>query len=509
MGLAIEHDSFEESDYRRFAERLKSSLTALEELLGRPGFGVGEISLGAELELALVGRNARPLHLNLEVIGETLDPRVTFELNRFNLECNLRHAPMRGRPFEALRHEFEGALAEVSRAAALHGGRVVPVGILPTLDEVDLQSGAMTDTARFRALSSAITRLRREPFSLRIDGEDPLDIRCDDVTYEGAATSLQVHLRIDPGRFSEVFNAAQLVTAPVLAVSGNSPIFLGRRLWHETRVALFKQAVDLRDDHAKRNNQLARVSFGTGWTIDGALELIAAAVEQHAVLLPILASEDPLACLRAGGIPALEEIRLHQGTVWHWNRPVYDPAGGGHLRIEMRALPAGPTTIDMLANTALLVGATLGMAPEMADICERFPFEAAHNNFYRCAQEGLEARLQWPASETTGPEGECTAQSLLPRLLPIARRGLVEAGVEEQEADSLLSVIAARCESGQTGAQWQRRVLARLANRMEPVRARAEMLERYIECSRTGLPVHEWPIEAGDESEARASDAGD
>ena len=491
MGAEIERERFEAADYARFGVRLQQSLQALRELLARPGFGEGPRSLGAELELFLVDAAARPLPLNQAVLRETLDPRFTVELDRFNLECNLRPAPLQGRPFEALRREIEGALIELRRAAGAHRGRIALVGILPTLRPGDLAPGAMTDLARFRALSAGLQRLRREPFRVCIDGADPLDIRCDDVTFEGANTSLQVHLRVAPAEFAAVYNAAQLATAPVLCVAANSPTFLGHRLWEETRIALFKQAVDPRGPERGR---AARVGFGTGWLRGSAIELFAESIELHEPLLPVLSDEHPLECVRAGGVPSLREMRLHQGTVWSWNRAIYDPAGGGHLRVEMRGLPAGPGVADMLANTAFLVGLTLGLAPGAEGWTAELPFAMAEHNFYRAAQHGLDAELSWPA----GP-GEAArtlpARELVAELLPLAQRGLEAAGVASEESGALLDLIARRAHSGRTGAAWQRQTLARLEVGRDRGDALAAMLERYLVHSESGRPVHEWPLD--------------
>ena len=238
------------------------------------------------------------------------------------------------------------------------------VGILPTLRAEDLQLAALSDAARYRALNNGLRRLRQEPFRIRIDGADPLELAADDVGLEGANTSFQVHLRVDPDRFADHFNAAQLATGPVLAVAGNSPTFLGHRLWEETRVALFKQAVDDRDAAGRSSRRVSRVAFGTGWIATGAMELLEESVRLHEPVLPVLGAERPLERLAAGRVPALDELRLHQSTVWRWNRAIYDPAGGGHLRIELRALPAGPTVVDMLANAAFLLGLTLALAPD-------------------------------------------------------------------------------------------------------------------------------------------------
>lgn len=488
MGREIDRERFDESDFVRFRERLDRSLHALRELLERPGFGEGDASLGAELELFLVDARAAPLPLNQAVLAETVDPRMTVELDRFNLECNLRWSPLSGRPFEALGRELEGALAEVRRAAAAHAGRVAMIGVLPTLRATDLERSAMTDNPRYRALSASLRRLRSGPFTMRIDGAEPLEIDCDDVTFEGAATSLQLHLRIRPDAFARVYNAVQLVTAPCLAAAGNSPTFLGHHLWEETRVALFKQSVDARGPGRSRD---ARVSFGSDWVADGAFELFAESVSRHEPLLPLLGDEDPLACVRGGGVPRLDEVRLHQGTVWGWNRAIYDPADGGHLRIEARALPAGPTVVDMLANAAFLLGAGLGLSSDTEAWIGRMPFDAAHRNFYRAAQLGLSAKLLWPTDSGDALD-LVHAGELVLRLLPLARRGLADAGVSPEDSEPLLDVIASRVRSGRTGAVWQREALVRLERSGDRSTALAAMLEHYIENAEGGAPVHRW-----------------
>ena len=448
---------------------MERCLEALRLLLQRPGFGVGTTTLGAELELFLVDALGRTLPQNQAVLDEAGDERVTLELDRFNLELNPSPSSLDGRPFSGLGREMHGALERVRLAARAHGGRVAMIGILPTLREEDLHRSAITDSHRYRALNHGIQRLRQEPFRVEIAGSggELLAIQRDDVVLEGANTSFQVHLRVAPERFGRAYNATQLATAPVLAVAGNSPLFLGRRLWEETRIALFEQSVRLHDP-----------------------------------LLPMLADEDPLECLAAGGLPELEELRLHQSTVWRWNRAIYDPGYGGHLRIEMRALPAGPTIVDMLANAAFHVGVALAVAPGAAEWTTTMPFARANANFYQAARHGLDAELDWPA-DVGGPGGRgepapprrIRAAELVRALVPRARRGLEHAGVPGDEIERLLGVVDERAASGQTGAVWQLRTLAALEPRLGQERALAAMLERYLELSHSDQPVHTWPLQ--------------
>src|SRR6516225_5713374 len=396
MGTDIDKEEFDERDYARFAERLEECLTVLGRLLDQPGFGAGPATVGAELELFLIDSAARTLPHNQAIRAAVADPRVTVELNRFNLELNATPALLAGRPFATLGGELNLLVDQVTHAARDYGGRVAVIGILPTLSLTDLGPGAMTDLPRYRVLAGGLRRLRQDPFRIRIAGADPLELASNDVGLEAANTSFQVHLRVDPADFTRTYNAVQLASAPVLAVAGNSPTFLGHRLWEETRIAVFKQSVDDRPGHGPRRRP-ARTALGTGWVRGGPLELFTESIRLHQPVLPVLGHPGPIASAAGPQPPPLDELRLHQGTVWRWNRPIYDPASGGHLRIEMRALPAGPTVTDMLANAAFLIGLTLWLAAQDERWTYALPFERADHGFYRAAQHGLAAELSWPA----------------------------------------------------------------------------------------------------------------
>lgn len=495
MGLAIEKESFEEWEFERFEKRLHSNLDALEILLRRDDFGIGESSLGAELELDLIDNLGQPLSVNRDVLSQHVDDRLQLELTRFNLEYNLSPVASAGSPFSKIQQEMELALASLDQPVAEHGGRAVAIGILPTLRPEQLQRSALTDLPRYRALSAGLRRIRRAPFRIQIDGEESLNLTCDDVTLEGANTSFQVHLRVNPADFAATYNAAQLATSLAVAVSGNSPIFLEHCLWEETRVALFKQAVDARSANTREWRRAARVPFGHGWVRTGAFELLAEAVRLFPPILPVCGAEDPMAVVKAGGIPQLAELRLQQGTVWQWNRAIYDPASGGHLRIEFRALPSGPTPRDMMANAAYIVGLAVGLAGQMYGLLPAFPFRYAEYNFYRASQDGLKARLLWPTLKGLSPE-EASAADLVLRTLPTAQAGLELLGVDAGEASKLISIIEERTRSGQTASRWQRRMLAQLEKGLDRQAALASMLSRYTDLSRSDIPVSDWPLDA-------------
>jgi gamma-glutamyl:cysteine ligase YbdK (ATP-grasp superfamily) len=485
----IDNENFGDHDYARFAERLAECLSAFGQLLERPGFGVGRATIGAELELFLVDHNTRPLPYNQAIRAAVADPRVSVELDRFNLELNASPVFLAGSPFAALGGELNVLLDRVADAAKDHAGRPAVIGILPTLRLADLGPGMITKVPRYPALNSGLRQLRQGPFRIHIAGADPLELASEDIALEGANSSFQVHLRVDPADFTRTYNAVQLATAPVLAVAGNSPTFLGHRLWDETRIALFKQSVDDRPSRGPRRRP-ARTTLGTGWLRGGPLELFTESVRLHQPLLPVLRQPPPPG--PGGPAPPLTELRLHQGTVWRWNRVIYDPTSGGHVRIEMRALPAGPTVIDMLANAAFLIGLSLWLAAQDQQWTYALPFERADHGFYRAAQRGLSARLTWPTSRR-GQIRTLTAAKLVPELVPAARQGLLQAGVATAEADGLLAVISARAATGQTGAAWQRATLAAAERRHSRERALAIMLDHYLQYAHTGQPVHTWP----------------
>jgi hypothetical protein len=499
MGVEIDKSEFTEEELAQFKQRLPEQLTALERVIARPGFGVGPRTIGAELELFLVDPQGRPLPVAHEVLRRVESPRVSPELDKFEIELCTRPAPLAGRPFEALERDMARERDLIDAAARELGARTVAVSILPTLQRRDLTAKAITALPRYHALTAGMRQMRQAPFRICIDGADPLELMSNDAAMEGANTAFQIHLLAAPAEFAGLFNAALLACAPALAAAGNSPTFLGHRLWEETRVAVFKQAGDLRPPGSSEDWRIpARINFGTGWMRDGAGEQFRESVALHEPLLPVLhpGGADDLAKAEAGGLPALAELRLHHGTVWYWNRAVYDPTGDGHLRIELRALPAGPTSADMVANAAFLLGLVLDLAPEVGQLLPGIPFACAERNFYRAAQQGLAAELLWPVDPAAPPQ-PVPARELLPSLIERARRGLETAGVDAGEIDGRLGTFSARVETGVTGAAWQRQTLAALEGESgDRARSLAMMLERYMASAATGSPVHTWPLDA-------------
>lgn len=490
MGLEIDHTEFSKEDFSQFSSRLRSNLKALELVLARPGFGEGDLSFGAELELYIIDNEGHPLHVNQEIRTQLNDPQLTLELNRYNLEYNFSPCLLKEHCFATTQQEAQAALDKINACAAQWDGKVIPIGILPTLQQSDTGYHAMTPLERFKALTKALTDLRGGPFTIKIEGEDTLQLSMDDVTLEGANTSFQIHLRVPPKEFSDFYNAVQLVTPLVVALAANSPTLFGHRLWQETRIPLFKQSIDSRPKDTLHPIP-ARVNFGSNWIRDGALELFAEAALLYRPILPECSDEDSVAIAQQGGTPALHELRLHQGSIWWWNRPVYDPSGDGHLRIEMRSLPAGPSLIDMLANAALAIGLAKAMQGEIRALLPAMPFNYCTANFYRAAQKGLEADLFWPSLTQSQPEYFAVPE-ILEKLLPRLPEALASMGFISEDFAPLLQVIEERLHLRQTGAQWQLKKLAELRGSMHKRDALTEMLKQYTQNSAANIPVARW-----------------
>ena len=469
----------------KFEQRLHQDLFRLKELLKRPGFGAGEISVGAELEVYLIDQQHQPAYINQSVLTQCADARWQEELNRYNIELNLTPKPLRGTPFIETAMEMETALDDVSDICQQHNATPICIGILPTLSEDDLSLEAMTDKPRYKTLANTLITQRGEPFKVSIFGRDPIKLSSSGICLEGANTSMQLHLRVPPERFADTFNATQLATPLMLALAANSPILMGHALWHETRIALFKQAVDVRTS-SDRWRKPSRVSFGHGWIRRNVYEMFA----QYTSIYPALWRESDIPVAKhADDLPAL---RQHAGSIWHWNRPVFDVTPEPHLRIEMRSLPAGPTVADMQANMATYYGLTLALREELDRLLPALPFEYAQKNFYRAARDGMDTEIIWPLKQL-GID-RFPVIDILSHWLPKAWEALDKQGVTSHQIEQVSSIINARLESRQNGANWMLNSYSGLRHNLPQDQALHYLVADYIKRSKSNLPVSHWDL---------------
>ncbi len=474
---------------RAFTRALLRDLRALERMLEEGMIESGIRRFGAEQEVFLVNEGWRAAPVGDAVLEGLGEPFVT-ELARFNLEFNLDPHELKGRCFSIMHDEIDTRLNQLREAVAERGCEVVLAGILPTLVKSDLTMDNMTPRERYYALNASMNRMRGDTYKLRIIGTDDLNIEHDSVMLEACNTSAQVHLQVDAEEFAHLYNMAQAVTAPVLAASVNSPLLFGKRLWSETRIALFQQSLDTRSTTLHMRELQPRVRFGGRWLDESVAELFEEDIAHFRVLLASEIEEDPIEALDAGRVPRLEALQMHNGTVYRWNRPCYGVGGGKpHLRIECRFLPAGPSVIDEVANAALWIGSVLGTAKQYGDVRPRLPFDVARANFLAAARMGMRAGFYWCDGAAI------SAQDLLQQeIIPLAREGLAGVGIDGSDIDRYMDVIEERVERRSTGAAW---ILTSLAS-MERDGNLAERLTAVTAASvanqKTGLPVHKWPL---------------
>ena len=475
-------------EVRRFTAALLRDLEALERLLDDPRMSSETLHAGVEQEMFLVGNGGRPLPVADRVLQQ-LDGRFTTELARFNLEANLRPVPLGGGFLDQIEAGLESAIEAVKIAAASYGGRPLLVGILPSLREEDLTLENMSDEPRYRAITRAALRLRGgRPFSIFIRGVEQFEAVFDHPMPESANCSIQLHLQVAPSQFAVLYNLAQLVTAPMLAAATGSPLFCGRRLWQETRVALFERAIDARTEGERARGLQPRVGFGSDWLQRSCLEIFRENVARYRPLLVLEEPEDSLERLRAGALPTLEALSLHSGTIWRWNRPCYGITDGlPHVRIENRVLPAGPTVVDQMANAALFYGLLAELPHQVGDPASRLPFRAARSNLVDAARLGLEAPLAWLDGERIE-----TRKLLLERLIPTAADGLSRLDVPASQVERYLGCLEGRVSSGLTPSRW---MLAALDEATEPAGGEGllELTRRLLAAQKSREPLHRQP----------------
>jgi CBS domain-containing protein len=476
--------------FRTFTRALLRDLQALERMLESGMIESGVRRIGAEQEFFLVGRGWRPAPKGVEVLERLGDP-FTPELARFNLEVNLSPSLLEGDAFHQMETELERLLALARVAARAEGAEICLTGILPTLAKSDLTLDNITPRARYYALNDALNRMRNGAvYRLRIEGTDELLVEHDSVMLESCNTSAQVHLQVSAEEFVSFYNMAQAVTGPVLAAAVNSPLLFGKRLWAETRIALFQQSLDTRSGTMHLRDMSPRVRFGDRWIEESVVDLFQEDIARFRVLLASRVEEDPIEVLDAGGIPRLQALQLHNSTVYRWNRPCYGISEGRpHLRIECRTLPSGPTVLDEVANAAFWIGAVIGGVDEYGDITRSMDFDDAKGNCAAAAKLGLKAAMNWVGGRTVS-----APDLILGTLLPIARKGLDKYGVRPADIDRYLGVIQERVESGQTGATWMLRSLAQMRGAGTRGERLAAVTAASVRLQQGKGPGHEWPL---------------
>lgn len=497
MGEKVVAGAFDLSDRQKYRRKLHQCLEGLGRLLAEGRFDRPRNLMGMEIELNLAGSDGMPKMLNGQVLDRIASRDFQTELGMFNLEVNIVPHNLSGRVLDQLAEELRTGLGYADRKAAEVDAGIMMIGILPTLGREDMVRSNLSDVDRYALLNDQMVAARGEDFSLDIEGVERLVCTAGSITPEAACTSVQLHLQVTPDRFADVWNAAQAVAAVQVALGANSPFLFGRELWRESRPPLFQQATDTRPPELQNQGVRPRTWFGERW-IDSAHELFEENLRYFPPLLPICDEEDPLRVLDEGGVPGLQELVLHNGTVYRWNRPVYGIADGvPHLRVENRVLPAGPTVADVIANTALYYGLVRALAEESRPVWTRMPFTAAAENFETACRRGIDAELLWPRPGRSGGLTRVPAVKLVrDELLPLAAAGLDAWNIEPADRDHYLGIIEERCRRRTNGASWQADTYHRAREAgLGRAEALAAMTRRYAELMQAGEPVHTWPLD--------------
>jgi gamma-glutamyl:cysteine ligase YbdK (ATP-grasp superfamily) len=489
MGEKVAQQEFTRADRTRYREKVRGCLDVFARMLREARFDAEAPMTGLEIELNLVDELGDPALRNAEALEAIADPDFQTELGQFNLEINVAPKQLRSFGFTEFEDGVRRSLNDAERKAAEVGAHMVMIGILPTLSAGHMSPLSLTPNPRYQLLSDQILAARGEDIVIDISGPERLRTTSDSIVPEAACTSTQLHTQVSPEDFPAYWNASQAVAGVQLALGANSPFLLGRELWRETRVPLFEQATDTRSEELKAQGVRPRVWFGERW-ITSIFDLFEENVRYFPALLPVIDDEDPLAVLESGHTPNLAELRLHNGTIYRWNRPVYDVVDDvPHLRVENRVLPAGPTVADTMANAAFYFGLTRTLAEHERPVWSQMSFSAAEENFHVAARQGIDAHLYWPGL------GQVPATELvLRRLLPMARAGLDAWGVEREESERLLGIVEQRCTSGRNGATWfAERVAGRRGDSEgDRLGALRSALNDYRAHMHTNDPVHTW-----------------
>ena len=489
-------EQVDSAELRRFTRRVLDDLEALERMCANGLIESGIRRIGAEQEMFLVDRAGRPAPLATEMLAALGDRRFTTELGRFNLEANLAPQIFGGSCLRTLEAELREINLTARTAAKSVDAEIVLTGILPTLETKHLSLDYMTPVPRYYALNNTLAGMRGGTFTTAIKGMDDLTYEHDNIMLEACNTSFQVHFQVGSEEFAKLYNLAQLVTGPVLAASVNSSLLLGKRLWHETRIALFQQSVDVRNKAQQARGHRTRVRFGERWLQGGVEELFREDLSRFRIVLSTELGEPSTELLDRGELPPLTALCLFNGTVYRWNRPCYGVKDGvAHLRIENRVLPSGPSVVDETANAALFFGLMAALAEDLGDPAEKMPFDYARNNFVAAARYGLDAQFHWL------DDTHMTAQQLLrDQLLPLARRGLEDAGIDSVDVTRYLGVLEERTATRRTGARWMLESLDEMTTGSTDQRMR-HLVNTLHRQQLAGNPVHTWDL-AG-EPEAR------
>jgi len=476
-----------------YIKQLMSDIKALEHMLENGMFKKDITRVGAEQEFCLVNDEWEPANNADEILKELNEKYFTSEIALYNLEINLDPLELTGNCFSTLHKNLNDLLDQVNKVAKKHDTKIMLTGILPTIRTKHLQLSYMTPRKRYIILNEAIKEVRKNDIELHIKGVDELNLKHDSILYEGCNTSFQSHLQIDPENFAETYNWAQAIAGPILSICTNSPLLMGRELWQETRIALFAQSVDTRASTFVLNEREPRVGFGNHWAEGSVADFFKDTVVGFRSLITTEFDTDSMTDLENGKTPKLKALRLHNGTVYKWNRLCYGTSNGHpHIRIENRYIPSGPSTSDEIANMMFWVGVMKGRPKEFDNIHTKMDFKDIKSNFFNAARYGMATQFYWNNKLISSQD------LLLDHLLPMAYRGLYSMKVAPKDAEHYLRVIKQRIQS-RNGSRWMVEGFRKLKKDFKTPDALKILSATMYERQNKGYNIDAWQLPRGDE----------
>jgi gamma-glutamyl:cysteine ligase YbdK (ATP-grasp superfamily) len=477
MGQEISSTRFKKTDFSYFEEKLAAETELLQSWFTEQRFSRQQGVGGLEVEAWLIDRQARPAPVNEQYLRQLDNPLVVPELARFNVELNVHPQQLTGDGLTKLFTELDDVWQSCQCQANRLDNSLVMTGILPTVSDRDLTLANMSAMKRYAALNQQVLRARLgQPLNLDIVGREHLQTQHHDVMLESAATSFQLHLQCNLDNARRLFNASIIASAPTVAISANAPYLFGKDLWDESRIPLFEQAVEVGGYRGAAQGPVRRVTFGSGYIRESVMECFRENFDHYPILLPVKSEDDT---------SMLPHLRLHNGTIWRWNRPLigFDDDGTPHIRVEHRVMPAGPTVIDQIANAAFYFGLAYWMNAQDIPPETRLSFAGAKNNFYQAARRGLAAHIDWLDGN------RYTIRDLVLRqLLRAAADGLESLNIDAADISRYLGIVEARVSGKQNGAAWQRAFVTKYGLQLD------QLTKEYVARQDSGEPVHLWTV---------------
>ncbi len=469
MGNEVNKKYYKQKDFDLFQSKLVEETRLLRQQLQNNEFDNDSFRIGYELEVCLLDQSGLPNPINQEIIDRTHNRLFTAELAQYNLEINGHPFDLAPSVFNKLEGDINLLYSQANQTANELKGQLGLFGVLPCLNRSHLKAeNYMSDLNRYHLISDTLLKMRQRPVHLKITGEDTLDICKHDVMLEALGTSFQIHFQVPIDQYIDYYHASLWASLVMIAISANSPLVLGKSCWHESRIAIFKQAVDTRTLEEKAQGVVPRVFFSKGY-INSVMDLFEDNLN-YQVILPEVSKRNTA---------SFHHLSLHNGTVWRWIRPIIgeSPNEKNHLRLELRVLPSGPTIIDSVSNLVFFIALIEGLKNHKQDLIQ-VPYDLLDTQFYKVARGGLSTPITWFNQQKASVQ-----EIVLQHCMKLAKEGIKSLKISK--ATKWLEIIEQRVKSQQTGASW-------ILDFWHKNPDANSLVNHYLQNANQDIPVHLW-----------------